>query len=92
MVKSVFDEMSSSISDRERKDLLKKINRSMNLKTGTDESIYHVDKIQILSLSGQLIMKVVNANSLNISELANGVYVLQVISHGDCFIEKIIKY
>ncbi|MCP5515248.1 MAG: hypothetical protein H7A26_07275 [Spirochaetales bacterium] len=43
MVKSVFDEMSSSISDRERKDLLKKINRSMNLKTGTDESIYHVD-------------------------------------------------
>lgn len=56
------------------------------------ESIYHVDKIQILSLSGQLIMKVVNANSLNISELANGVYVLQVISHGDCFIEKIIKY
>ena len=43
MVKNVFDDMSSSISDKERKDLLKKINRSMNLKTGTDESIYHVD-------------------------------------------------
>lgn len=43
MGKNVFDEISSSISDKERKDLLKKISRSMNLKTDTDQSIYHVD-------------------------------------------------
>lgn len=43
MSRNVFDEMTASISEKERKELLKKINLSMNLNPGIDESIYHVD-------------------------------------------------
>ncbi|MCL2481624.1 MAG: DUF5312 domain-containing protein [Spirochaetaceae bacterium] len=44
MKKTVFEEMSTSISEKERRDLLKKINRSMNLSdTRVEETIYHVE-------------------------------------------------
>ncbi len=43
MEKNIFEDLSSSISERERKDLLKKINLSMNINPGIDESIYNVE-------------------------------------------------
>lgn len=55
------------------------------------ESNYHIDKVKLLNLSGQIINEVTGVNSLDISSLANGVYVLQVISGRNCFIKKIIK-
>ena len=44
MKKTVFEEMATSISEKERRDLIKKINRSMNLNENkVDEAIYHID-------------------------------------------------
>ena len=43
MTKNVFEDLTTTISDKERKELLKKIKLSMNLNTSIDESIYHVD-------------------------------------------------
>ncbi len=44
MNRSVFDEMAISISEKERRDLIKKINRSMNLNDPRiEETIYHVE-------------------------------------------------
>ncbi|MCL2295325.1 MAG: DUF5312 domain-containing protein [Spirochaetes bacterium] len=44
MKRTVFDEMAVSISEKERRDLLKKINRNMNLNDPRfEEAIYHVD-------------------------------------------------
>jgi len=39
----MFDELSSTITEKERKELLKKINLSMNINPGLDESIYNVE-------------------------------------------------
>ncbi len=43
MSNTIFDDLSSSITEKERKDLLKKINLSMNINPGIDESIYNVE-------------------------------------------------
>ena len=43
MNNTIFDDLSSSITEKERKDLLKKINLSMNINPGIDESIYNVE-------------------------------------------------
>ncbi|MCL2793220.1 MAG: DUF5312 domain-containing protein [Spirochaetaceae bacterium] len=44
MKRSVFEEMAVSISEKERRDLIKKINRNMNLgNTRIEESMYHVN-------------------------------------------------
>ncbi|MCL2705677.1 MAG: DUF5312 domain-containing protein [Spirochaetaceae bacterium] len=44
MKRTIFDEMATSISEKERRDLVKKINRNMNLNdTRIEETIYHVE-------------------------------------------------
>ena len=44
MKRSVFEEIAASISEKERRNLIKKINRSMELNDNkVDEAIYHVD-------------------------------------------------
>ena len=44
MKKTVFEEMATSISEKERRDLIKKINRNMNLNdTRIEETIYRVE-------------------------------------------------
>ena len=43
MKNTIFDDLSSSITEKERKELLKKINLSMNINPGIDESIYNVE-------------------------------------------------
>ena len=43
MDNTIFDDLSSSITEKERKELLKKINLSMNINPGIDESIYNVE-------------------------------------------------
>lgn len=43
MDNTMFDELSSAITEKERRELLKKINLSMNINPGLDESIYNVE-------------------------------------------------
>jgi len=43
MDSTIFDDLSTSITEKERRDLLKKINLSMNINPGIDESIYNVE-------------------------------------------------
>ena len=70
MGNTIFDDLSSSITEKERKELLKKINLSMNINPGIDESIYNVemnkderrrmviDDLKNLSLFEKIILKI----------------------------------
>ena len=50
-----------------------------------------VENLRLYNISGQLVKQVKNSNSLNVSELAKGIYILEVTADATREIRKVIK-
>ncbi|MUU79325.1 T9SS type A sorting domain-containing protein [Winogradskyella endarachnes] len=50
-----------------------------------------IESLKLYNISGQLILENRNSNTINVSELTNGIYLLEVVSGSTKMIERIIK-
>ncbi|MBG7613627.1 T9SS type A sorting domain-containing protein [Polaribacter sp. BAL334] len=50
-----------------------------------------VESLRLYNISGQLVKQVKNSNSMNVSELAKGIYILEVTADATREIRKVIK-
>jgi hypothetical protein len=70
---------------------------SLNLYPNPTSDIVHiggvdrVDAIRLYSINGQLVKKLTNANSINLSNQKKGVYMVEVIVEGKTLVNKLIK-
>jgi hypothetical protein len=70
---------------------------SLNLYPNPTSDIVHiggvdrVDAIRLYSINGQLVKKLTNTNSINLSNQKKGVYMVEVIVEGKKLVNKLIK-
>ncbi|PIX13088.1 MAG: hypothetical protein COZ74_08060, partial [Flavobacteriaceae bacterium CG_4_8_14_3_um_filter_31_8] len=50
-----------------------------------------VESLRLYNISGQLVKQIKNSNSMNVSELAKGIYILEVTADATREIRKVIK-
>jgi len=54
-------------------------------------SIYTIDKIEVYSILGRLVIRNQNSNTINLSNLSDGLYIAKIYANGKILSKKIIK-